>query len=144
MSVSIWDAVHSHSVDRWALSGADVQAPWHGARDSVAPLRRNSAGWMPATIGRFPLVENAGTQPPFARRRWWQGEWAGVSSATPDRSRYVAVECTKAKVAVRNVVAAQPGPCSRLKSRGVSFMRSDSWCRRYVSVPYNVTQRYLG
>jgi len=27
MAVSIWDAVHSHSVDRWALSGADVQAP---------------------------------------------------------------------------------------------------------------------
>ena len=27
--VSIWDAMHSHSVDGWALIGAGVQAPWH-------------------------------------------------------------------------------------------------------------------
>jgi len=57
MGVSIWDAVHSHSVDRWALSGAGVQVPWRGvavARDSVAPLRWNSACWVPpAKIGRY-------------------------------------------------------------------------------------------
>jgi len=29
MDVSIWDAVHSHSMDKWALSRADVQAPRH-------------------------------------------------------------------------------------------------------------------
>jgi len=30
MGVSIWGAVQQHSLDGWALSGADVQAPWHG------------------------------------------------------------------------------------------------------------------
>jgi len=28
-SVSIWDVVHSHLVDRWVLSEADCQVPWH-------------------------------------------------------------------------------------------------------------------
>jgi len=41
--VSIWDAVHSHSMDRWVLSEADVKAQRaQRAGDSVAPLRRNS------------------------------------------------------------------------------------------------------
>ena len=35
MGVSIWDAVHLHSMDGWALSGADVQAPWHGFLEIV-------------------------------------------------------------------------------------------------------------
>ena len=30
MSASTWGAVRLHSMDGWALSGADVQAPWHG------------------------------------------------------------------------------------------------------------------
>ena len=34
MGVSIWDAVHSHSVYRWGLSGAAVQASWHGVISS--------------------------------------------------------------------------------------------------------------
>ena len=51
-------------------------------------------------------------------------------------------------MAIRNVVAPapQPEPASRLKSatRDVSFLRSDSRCRRYVSDLSNVTPRYLG
>jgi len=35
MGVSIWGAVHLHSLDGWALSGADVQAPWHGVLETV-------------------------------------------------------------------------------------------------------------
>jgi len=35
MGVSIWDTVHSHSVDRWALNGADVQGPRHGVLKTV-------------------------------------------------------------------------------------------------------------
>jgi len=35
MDVSIWGAVHLHSMDGWALSGADVQAPWHGVLETV-------------------------------------------------------------------------------------------------------------
>ena len=30
MGVSIWGAVHLHSMDGWALSGAGIQARWHG------------------------------------------------------------------------------------------------------------------
>ena len=42
MGVSIWGAVHLHSMDGWALSGADVQAPWvcrvvFGNMSSAAP-----------------------------------------------------------------------------------------------------------
>ena len=51
-------------------------------------------------------------------------------------------------MAVRNVVvpALQPEPASRLRSatRDVSFLRSDSRCRRYVNDRSNVTPRYLG
>jgi len=35
MGVSIWGAVHLHSMDGWALSGADVQAPRHGVLETV-------------------------------------------------------------------------------------------------------------
>jgi len=40
----------------------------------------------------------------------------------------------------------QPEPASRLRSaaRDFSFLRSDSRCRRYVTVLSNVTPRYLG
>ena len=52
------------------------------------------------------------------------------------------------RVAICRVVvpAPQPEPASHLKSatRDVSFLRSDSRCRRYVSDLSNVTPRYLG
>jgi len=35
MGVSIWDAADAHSMDRWALTRADFQAPWHGVLDTV-------------------------------------------------------------------------------------------------------------
>ena len=35
MGVSIWGYVHMHSADWWALSGAGVQAPWHGVLETV-------------------------------------------------------------------------------------------------------------
>ena len=63
-------------------------------------------------------------------------------------AQYIAVECTRDKVLVRNVVAPapQPEPANRLKSvtRDVSFLQSDSRCRRYASDLSNVTPRYLG
>ena len=33
--VSIWDAVHSHSMDRRALSGADVKVPWDAVLETL-------------------------------------------------------------------------------------------------------------
>jgi len=72
-----------------------------------------------------------------------------MSTAAPDRSAvlYYAVEWTRAKVAIRSVVAPahQPEPASRLKSatRDVRFLRSNSRCRRCVSNLSNVTPRYF-
>jgi len=63
-------------------------------------------------------------------------------------AQYIAVERTRAKVVVRNVVAPapQPEPASRFRSatRDVSFLQSDSRCRRYVSDLSYVTPMYLG
>ena len=85
----------------------------------------------------------------------WQGvvdcgvDKAGMSTASPDRHAiaYSAVECFRARVAIRRVVAPapQPEPASHLRSatHDVSFLRSDSRCRRYVSNLSNVTPRYF-
>jgi len=113
--------------------GGQVTAEWSGcpgsmarrARESVAPLRRSSAGWMPARIGRLSVDvrHNTGAQ-------------------------YSVIEWIRARAANRCVVAPalQPEPASRLRSakRDVSFLRSDSKCQRYVSDLSNVTPRYLG
>jgi len=63
-------------------------------------------------------------------------------------AQWTAVECTRARVAVRRVAtpAPQPEPASRLRSAtcDVSFLRSDSRCLQYVSDLSNVTPRHLG
>jgi len=63
-------------------------------------------------------------------------------------AQFSAVEYTRARVAVRNVVATAPQlePASHLKSatRDVIFLRNDSRYRRYVSDLSNVTPTYLG
>ena len=63
-------------------------------------------------------------------------------------AQYSAVEWTRSRVAVCNVIAPapQPEPASRLRSatRRVSFLRNDSRCRRCMSDLSNVTPRYLG
>ena len=142
----------------FALAGR-VRAEWsrcpgsmaRRANDSVAPLRRSSSGWMPARMKR--VVRWCRTQAPSQN---WQGvvddkiNEAGLRATAPGRSAVAssAVEWTRARVAIRNVVAPapQPEPASRLRSatRDVSFLRSDSKCRRYVSVLFNFIPRYLG
>jgi len=54
MGVSISDAVHSHSMDRWALSGAGVKAPWDSMLETVW-LHRGEAQQvgMPSRIRRL-------------------------------------------------------------------------------------------
>jgi len=154
MGVSIWGAVHLHSMDRWALSGAAaISSRLHGtcpgsmarrARDSLAPLRQSSAGWMTARlsadVGRWhPVtIRKALLMVGSIRQVWALRHQIGA--------QYSAVECTRARVAVRRVAPEpQPEPAGRLKSvtRDVSFLRSDSRCRRYVSDLSNVTPRYL-
>ena len=57
------------------------------------------------------------------------------------------VKCARARVAIRNVVApaSQPEPASRLRNStpDVSFLRSDSRCRRYASDLSKFTPSYL-
>jgi len=119
------------------------------ARNSVAPLRRSSAGWMRARMGRLSAgvgrrhpvtIRKASLMAGSMRRVWGLWHQAG--------EQYSAVECTRARVPIRRVVTAapQPEPVSRLRSatRGVSFLRSDSRCRRYVRDLSNVSPRNLG
>ena len=47
------------------------------ARDSVGPLRRSSAGWMPARLGRLSVGVGRSHPVTFARWRWWLGQWGG-------------------------------------------------------------------
>jgi len=112
-------------------------------------LRRSSAGWMTARIGR--LSAGVGRRHPVTiheallmagsmRQVWALRHQTGA--------QYSAVECTRARVAVHRVVAPafQPEPASRFRSttRDVSFLQSDSRCPWYVSDLSNVTPRYLG
>ena len=73
---------------------------------------------------------------------------AGMSIVAPNRSAVLCSRMTRSRVAVHNVVAPapQPEPANRFKSatRDVSFLRSDSRCRQYVSDLSNVTLRCLG
>ena len=116
--------------------------------DSVAPSWRNSAGWMPARIRRFSVglgrkypvsVRKASLMTESMRQVWAlrHQTWA----------QYSAVEWTRTKVAVLNVVAPapQPKPARHPKSamRDVNFLRSDSRCRRYVRALSNITPRYM-
>jgi len=73
----------------------------------------------------------------------------GMSIAAPDQAGmlYSALVWTRARVAIQSVVAPAPQPkpasCLRSTTRDVSFLRSVSRCRRYVSDMFNVTPRYL-
>jgi len=79
------------------------------ARDSVAPLRRSPAGWMPARIEslssgvgpRHPVrIRKASFKAGSVRRVWALRHQTGA--------QHSAVEWTRAMVAIRNVVAPAP------------------------------------
>ena len=143
---------------RTILLDGQVRAEWsrcpcfrgYRARDSVAPLWRSPAGWMPARIGRLSTgvgrrhpvtIRKASLMAGSMRRVWALRHHTGAQYSA-------VVECTRAKVAVRKVVALahQPESASRLKrvTRDVNFLRSGSRCQRYVSDLFNVTPKQLG
>jgi len=47
------DAVHSHTVDKWALISRSPGSMARRGGYGVAPLRQSSPGWMPARTGRL-------------------------------------------------------------------------------------------
>jgi len=113
-----------------ALDGR-VSAEWNRCpgsmarrfRDSVAPLRRSSADWIPARIGR--LFPGVGRRPPVTIRRasLMMGSVRRVWALRHQTgAQYSTVEWTRARVAVCNVVA----PASQLEP--ASRLRSDVWC----------------
>ena len=94
------------------------------AKDSVAPLRRSSAGWIPARIGRLSAgvvrrhpvtIRKASLMAGSMRRVWALRHQVGAL--------YSAVECTKARVALCKIVAPapQPEPASRLACAPTKF-----------------------
>ena len=86
IGVSIWDAVHSHSMDRWVLSGADVMASFDSVVEPVWLLCDEALGcWMPAGVGRFPQASSHSSQGVFDGRF----NEAGVSTGHQDRSTVI-------------------------------------------------------
>ena len=102
-----------------ALDG-QVSAEWsrcpdsmaRRARNSVAPMRRSSAGWMPARIGR--LSAGVGRRHPVTMRKAslivgsMRRVWALRHKAG---AQYSAVECTRARVAPDPVSSDFPDLC---------------------------------
>jgi len=122
-------------------SGSMVWRPGN----SVTPVQRSSVvgrlrglEGCPLALGpRHPVTIRKASLMVWSMRRVW-------ALRHQTGAQYSAVEWTRVRVAVRNVVAPapQPEPASRLRSvmRDVSFLR----CRQYVSDLSNVTPRYLG
>jgi len=120
MGVLIGDAVDSHR---------DVQAAWDGVLEAVAPLRRSSAGWMSARIGRLSAGIGGGCEHCGTKRecstlllngpgiRWL---FATLLFRHPSQSQQVA---------------------SRVQGLDVNFLRSVARCRGYMNVLSNVTTR---
>ena len=129
IGVSIWGAafaIDGRVSAEWSRSPDSVA---RRARDSVAPLRRSSAGGCLRGFWRLSAM----------RRVWALRHQIGT--------QYSAVECTRAKVAIRRVVAPahqrEARTRHRCATRDVKILGSDSRCRRYVSDLSNVTPRYL-
>jgi len=126
---------------RWTVSAEWSRCPGsmaRRARESVAPLRQRSAVWMPASIGRLSSGVGRRHQVTISKALLMAGSMRQVWALRHQTgAQYSAVEWTRARVAIRRVVASapQPEPASRLRRamRDVNFLRSDSRCRRYLS-----------
>ena len=139
-----------YSMDRWALSGTYVQAPWNGVLEIVSLFcdEAQQVGYLRG-LDDCPLVWSAGIQSQFTRRRWWRGRRGEYEHCgTKHRSAVLCGWKYQARVDTERVAAPAPQlePASRLRSveHDVSFLRSDLRCWRYVSDLSNVTLRYLG
>jgi len=109
------------------------QAPWHGVL-STAPLRRSSADYMPARMGR--LSAGLGLRHPVTIRKasLMAGSMRRVSALRHQTgAQYSAVECTRTRAAIRNVVALAPQPASQSQ-------QAASGARRVMSASCEVTQ----
>ena len=125
MGVSIWDAVHSQSVDRWVLSGADVKAPWHGVLEAVWLLcdEAQQVGCLRGLEG-CPLVHVADIQSQFARRRWWQGQ---INRCERYSSKWAAIHCIMWSASALGLYYQVTEGGTRRLIYGLVKKRSSSW-----------------
>ena len=134
--------------DLLAFGRADGLIPELGNWDSMACLRRSSAGWMPAMMER--LSNGVGRRYPVITRS------ASLIAVSMMRvctlrhqtgAQYSTVEYTRARAAVWRTapLAPHPDPASHLirAMSDVSFPRSDSRCRWYVSDLSSFSPRYV-
>jgi len=75
MGVLIWGVVRLHSMDGWALSGADVQAPCHGVLETV---------WVHWKVVRWCRTQVSSHNSQGVVDSWVNE--AGMSTVAPDRS----------------------------------------------------------
>jgi len=109
MGVSIWGTVHLHSVDRWVLGGASVWAPSHGVLETVW-LHCNEAQQVGCCEDRKVVCwcrTQASSHIHKVSLMMGSIRWVW---ALQHQMQYSVVECTRAKVAVRNMVVLEPQP----------------------------------
>jgi len=98
----------------------------------MARRARDSVGWMPGRMGRLSAGVRRGYPVTLCKESLIAKSMRRVWALRHHIGLYSAVECSRTKVAVRNIVAPalQPQPASRLKSatRDASFLQSDSRC----------------
>ena len=145
MDVSIWDAVHSHSMGVSAEWSRCLGSMARCARDSVAPLRQSSAGWMPAKIGR--LFAGVGRRRPVTIRKasLMAGQWGRCEHRGTRQERSTLLlngpgwgGCSQS--------CCCSTPARRFKSaiHDVNYLRSDLRYQRYVTVLSNIPLMYVG
>jgi len=113
------------------LLDGQVSAEWSGcqgfmgrrARDSVAPLRRSSVGWMPARIGRLSACEGH-RNPVTVHKASFLAEsmrqvWALWQQT---RTQWYAVEWTRVRWLLATLLPQQPSPSQQAAARVLCMM----------------------
>ena len=119
------------------------------ARNSITRLRRSSVGKIPAKTNKLSIGVGHRHPVTMCKRSLIGLLISRVWALRHQKGeQYSAAKCTRARVAVRNVVAPAPQVdlANHLKSptRVVDFLRSDSKCRQNVSALENFMPRYIG
>jgi len=144
MDVSIWDAVHSHSMGvstEWSRCLSSMA--WL-ARDSVAPLRRSSAGWMPARIRR--LFAGIGRRHPVTIHK------ASLMAGQRGRCEHCGTRQERSTLllngpgqrgCLQSCCSSTLARCFKSELHDVNYLRSDLRYQRHMTVLSNIPLRYV-
>jgi len=145
MDVSIWDAVHSHSMGVSAEWSRCLSSMSWRARDSVASLRRSSVGWMPARIQR--LFTGVRCRHPVTIRKasLIAGQWGRCEHCgTRQGAQYSAVESTRVRWLFSKLLLQHPSQAPQECNTWCQLFTKWLRCQRYVTVLSNIPLRYVG